>query len=224
MPAGPAGCPPRSARPAHPGRTRRGRPGRPAGRSGPAGGRPSGPGAGSARRCGCASRRWRHSPPTSRSARPARTPSTTAAPASRPGPPGPCRRAQPDRSRCHRCRHDQLSSHTERHVHLRDPAGLFGGTPRRFQSSDVPVVHDLLCGRLALGLAPSPNRRMVWSCRCSRGPGRMFPSSRRRWRVRHPVRGTWRCGSAMSWARSMRMPGLSPCSGSGAGRGSPRAS
>jgi hypothetical protein len=30
-----------------------------------------------------------------------------------------------------------------------DPAGLFGGTPRRFQSSGVPVVHDLFCGRLA---------------------------------------------------------------------------
>jgi hypothetical protein len=32
---------------------------------------------------------------------------------------------------------------------LKDPAGLFGGTPRRFQSSGVPVVHDLFCGRLA---------------------------------------------------------------------------
>jgi len=32
---------------------------------------------------------------------------------------------------------------------LWDPAGLFGGTPRRFQSSGVPVVHDLFCGRLA---------------------------------------------------------------------------
>jgi hypothetical protein len=32
---------------------------------------------------------------------------------------------------------------------LLDPAGLFGGTPRRFQSSGVPVAHDLFCGRLA---------------------------------------------------------------------------
>jgi SRSO17 transposase len=35
-----------------------------------------------------------------------------------------------------------------------DPAGLFGGTPRRFRSSGAPVVHDLLCGRLALRVAP----------------------------------------------------------------------
>jgi hypothetical protein len=49
-------------------------------------------------------------------------------------------------------------------------------------------------------------RRMVWSCRCSRGPGRMFPSSQRRWRVRRPGRGTWRCGSAMSWARCTPCP------------------
>ena len=34
-----------------------------------------------------------------------------------------------------------------------DPAGLFSGTPRRFQSSGAPVVHDLFCGRLALRLA-----------------------------------------------------------------------
>jgi nucleoside-diphosphate-sugar epimerase len=33
--------------------------------------------------------------------------------------------------------------------YLEDPAGLFGGTPGRFQSSGVPVVHDLFCGRLA---------------------------------------------------------------------------
>ena len=35
-----------------------------------------------------------------------------------------------------------------------DPAGLFGGTPPGFQSSGVPVVHDLLCGRLVCRLAP----------------------------------------------------------------------
>jgi hypothetical protein len=35
-----------------------------------------------------------------------------------------------------------------------DPAGLFGGTPRRFRSSGAPVVHDLLCGRLASRVAP----------------------------------------------------------------------
>jgi hypothetical protein len=37
---------------------------------------------------------------------------------------------------------------------LEDPAGLFGGTPPGFQSSGVPVVHDLLCGRLVCRLAP----------------------------------------------------------------------
>jgi hypothetical protein len=37
----------------------------------------------------------------------------------------------------------------DRTITLPDPAGLFGGTPRRFQSSGVPVVHDLFCGRLA---------------------------------------------------------------------------
>src|SRR5580693_9041878 len=35
---------------------------------------------------------------------------------------------------------------------LEDPAGLFGGTPRRFQSSGVPVVHDL--SAVALLLVP----------------------------------------------------------------------
>jgi hypothetical protein len=37
---------------------------------------------------------------------------------------------------------------------LLDPAGLFGGTPRRFLSSGALVVHDLLCGRLAPRVAP----------------------------------------------------------------------
>jgi hypothetical protein len=37
---------------------------------------------------------------------------------------------------------------------IKDPAGLFGGTPRRFRSSGAPVVHDLLCGRLAPRVAP----------------------------------------------------------------------
>ena len=103
---------------------------------------------------------------------------------------------------------------------LAGPVEVGGGAPRRFQGGGVPVVHDLLCGRLA----PSYGRRMVWSCRCSRGPGRMFPSSPRGWRARRPRRGTWRCGSAMSWARSTPMPGSRAHSGSGDGRGSPLAS
>ena len=37
-------------------------------------------------------------------------------------------------------------------LNLQDPAGLFGGTPRRFQSSGVPVVHDL--SAVALLLVP----------------------------------------------------------------------
>jgi hypothetical protein len=57
---------------------------------------------------------------------------------------------------------------------MHDPAGLFGDTPRGVRGSGGPVVHDLLRGRF-----PSPGRRMVWSCRCSRGPGRMFLSSLR---------------------------------------------
>src|SRR5208283_5254173 len=46
-----------------------------------------------------------------------------------------------------------LGSGTTFTVYL-DPAGLFGGTPRRFRSSGAPVVHDLSCGRLALRVAP----------------------------------------------------------------------
>src|SRR5438105_3526511 len=63
---------------------------------------------------------------------------------------------------------------------LEDPAGLFDDTPRRVPGSGARVVHDLLRGRLPF---PSPGRRMVWSCRCSRGPGRMSPGSLRGWRA-----------------------------------------
>ena len=60
----------------------------------------------------------------------------------------------------------------------KDPAGLFGGTPRRFQSSGAPVVHDLFCGRLAS--RPAPRLAAEWCghvdaaaalARCSRAHG-----------------------------------------------------
>ena len=53
---------------------------------------------------------------------------------------------------------------------LDDPAGLFGGTPRRFQSSGVPVVHDLAAvGRVLVARGDTRRAYHVASAACAVG-------------------------------------------------------
>ena len=104
-----------------------------------------------------------------------------------------------------------------------DPAGLFGGTPRRFQGSGAPVVHDLFCGRLALVLPLAwPQNGVVMSMQPRPWPdvpeltAKMARSSSRQGNLAMRIRDELGEVYAVPCSRAR--------SGCGAGRGSRRAS